>query len=233
MDREDRWDIYIAERLKKEQDNLHQVNPLVEDFVSMLEPPGDKILLDLGCGLGRHMHYTACQGFKTIGCDISSRTLESAEDLARGRGLNLEFVQCDFLDLPFNNSVFSGVMAIDSIHHDFLENILGSLREVHRVMKTGALICLNPLSVRDQLLDLGRRMGDRLSLVHRVPHYFFTADEIRFLLERTYFRIVHMDVCSYTQNREGREVFREKFQIIARREEKPRGNFRYMPRPLL
>ena len=223
MDREDRWDIYIAKRLRREKDKLGRINSLVKIFVSMLEPPEGRLLLDLGCGLGRHMHFAADKGFKVVGCDISPKTLEVAEDLARAKELAMEFVQCDFLDLPFNNNVFSGVVAIDAIHHDFLENILSSLREVHRVLAPGGLICLNPLSTRDNLNGRGRKLGDRLYVIHRIPHYFFTAEEVRFILEKSYFQILQMEIEGYTQQRDGEQVYREKFHIIAKKQKKTQG----------
>lgn len=232
MDKEERWDLYINERVHREHKNLDCINPLAEEFVEILKTQCMEFVLDMGCGLGRHMHYLITQGLRVIGCDISSRTLELAEDIAKARGKNLDLVQCDFADMPFNNKVFDAVMAIDSIHHDAKEKIARALREAHRVLKPDGLICLNPISVEDDLFGQGRKLGERLCVIHRIPHYFFDPDEIRSVLERSYFRILTLERDRFKQVRDGKEVTREKFRIIAQKAPRPRGFYRPLPRPL-
>jgi ubiquinone/menaquinone biosynthesis C-methylase UbiE len=232
LDKEDRWDIYIDERLAREKENLCSVNPLAREFAAVLKNEGAGVVLDLGCGLGRHLHYFHELGFRAVGCDISPRTLEMAEEIARSRNVKMEMVQCDFMDLPFNNGVFDGVLAIDAIHHDFLENIFMALREIHRVLCSDGLVCLNPISINDGLFGQGRRLGERLFVLHRIPHYFFDDDEIKYILDRSYFKILHADKDKYVETRDGQEVQREKYRIIARKVCRPRGFYTPMQLPL-
>lgn len=225
MDKEDRWDLYIDERLDREEQKLESVNPLVEEFVEFLEEEEITRVLDMGCGLGRHMHYLFQKKFNAIGCDISPKTLELAEKFAGSKGLKLDFVQCDFTDLPFNSEVFGGVIAIDTIHHDFLENILKALREIHRVLAPDGYVCLNPISTGDELFGQGRKLGDRLFVIHRVPHYFFDSDEIEYVLDRMFFKPVKMSKITFKQVRDGEELKREHFNIIARKIARRRSHF--------
>jgi len=188
--------------------------------------------LDLGCGLGRHMLYFQELGIKAIGCDISSNVVERAEEMARSRGIHLELVQCDYVDLPFNNGIFGGVLAIDAIHHDFLEKIIQTLREIHRVLAPEGFICLNPVSIKDELFGKGRKLGERLFLIHRVPHYFFEKEEIVYLLEQTFFKTIKIEKENYVYEKDGQKLKREKFKIIAQKVIKPRGFFHPSQLPL-
>jgi ubiquinone/menaquinone biosynthesis C-methylase UbiE len=136
---------------------------------------------------------------------------------AQAHELDIQFVQADYQDLPFYHDIFGGALIIDTIHHDLLENIVKALKEIHRVLEPGGLICLNPPSTRDELFGGVRKLGDKLFVLHRVPHYFFEAEEIETLLRKLNFKIELFKTESYTQNREGQKVYREKFNIIARK----------------
>jgi ubiquinone/menaquinone biosynthesis C-methylase UbiE len=217
LDREDRWNLYFREHLKNEKEKMLRIEPVVEVFADMVEKEGFNRVADIGCGLGRHSLYLARRNFRVYGCDISEAILLHAEKNALINELDIQFVQADYQDLPFYHEIFGGALVVDTIHHDPLENIVKALKEIHRVLEPGGLICLNPPSVRDELFGGERRLGDKLFVLHRVPHYFFESEEIVMLLSKLNFVIEFFKTESYIQNREGQKVFREKFNIIARK----------------
>lgn len=225
MDSESRWDLYFLERLEQEKRNLENINPLVEDFADLLQKESIRRVLDLGCGLGRHSHYLAQKKFQVIGCDISGKILEIAEKLAASVNIEMEFVQGDYIDLPFNNEVFGAVLAIDTIHHDFIENIAKAFKEIHRVLAPDGLVCMNPLSVGDKSFGEGRKLGEKLYVIHRIPHYFFDIEELEDLLERTFFKVEILEVVKFNKIVGNKSVCREQFKVIARKLSRRRAFF--------
>lgn len=233
MDREERWDKYIIERLDIETGNFNIINPLAAYFAGFLKEKRVKRLLDLGCGLGRHMHYFAHEGFNVIGCDISEETLVAAEDFAVNRGLKMDFVRGDFLDLPFYNSIFPAVLSISTIHHDFPESIYRGLKEVHRILTPGGYFAFDPLSTGDGWFSGGRQMGDKLFLIHGIPHYFFDRKELETLLEKLNFEIVSLSIVRHPLSEGGENHFREKFHIIVKKIQPKRLHVPSPGRPLI
>lgn len=218
MDRESRWKDFLNLNLERLRDNLCNVSPLAVEFADTLERDGLDRVLDLGCGLGRHMLYMAERGFEVIGCDISEETLMEAEENAKSRDLNLTFVQGDYIDLPFHNNVFSGVLCLQTLHHDFPESFIRGFKEIRRIMKQGGYLALDPLSTNDGYFGRGRPLGEKLFLQDRIPHYFFDEDEIVDLLERLFFKIIKLEKHRYVSTRGNGAIKRERFLIIARKE---------------
>jgi len=96
----------------------------------------DKVVLDLGCGSGRYTVALNTYGCKTItGYDVGGQGLNIAKDIASKYGLkNMEFVEGDVLDLPYEDESFDFVFCNGVLHHttDFKRG----LSELYRVLKT-------------------------------------------------------------------------------------------------
>jgi len=54
--------------------------------------------LDLACGAGRNAVWLAERGWQVTGVDFSEVALEKAQELARARGVEVEWVRADALD---------------------------------------------------------------------------------------------------------------------------------------
>jgi ubiquinone/menaquinone biosynthesis C-methylase UbiE len=233
LDREDRWNLYLKENIEKEKSRLDQVDPLVETFADAVIKKKFRRIADVGCGLGRHSLYLSRMNFQVLGCDISESVLQLVEQIAASRDADLQFIQADYMELPFFNEVIGGVVAVDTLHHDILENIIKALKEIHRVLVPGGILGFNPLSTRDELFGNGRKLGEKLYIIHRLPHYFFDQDEIEQMLNRLNFKIDNMELHSYRQVRNGKEYYREKFNIIARKVSRKKSHFISLKQPLL
>jgi ubiquinone/menaquinone biosynthesis C-methylase UbiE len=103
-----------------------------------LMPRGGR-LLDLGCGTGWTSLLFARRGYEVTGSELVPDALEAAQKLKEESGLsNLDFVQSDFENLPFENE-FDISVFFDCLHHALDEE--KALAGVYRALKPGG-ICI-------------------------------------------------------------------------------------------
>ena len=73
------------------------------------------ILLDLGCGAGRHAIEFALQGIRVTGVDISPKMLEEARKRTEIAGVNVDYRLCDLAllgSLTLDNQSFNGAVCL-------------------------------------------------------------------------------------------------------------------------
>ncbi len=100
----------------------------------------DKIVLDIGCGHGHHLHYCENSYSSYIGLDLEHKFLKTFQN----RFPNTILVQADAYDLSFHNNSIDCVLSIYNFEH--LRRLRDSLGEIHRVLKpTGELMIGLPL----------------------------------------------------------------------------------------
>lgn len=97
------------------------------------------LILDIGCGNGRHLIPSARRCRFAVGVDISFNMLTICrKSLLENNITNFSLVRADATNLPFRDNTFDFILFIASLH-----NIRGrhqrvnALREVKRVMKDG------------------------------------------------------------------------------------------------
>ena len=98
----------------------------------------DKLILDAGCGTGRHSYYAADYGAEVIGVDLSS-----AIDVAYRNNRNhpsTHFIQADLTDLPFRPGTFDLVYSIGVIDHVPVPE--EGFQSLVQVVKPGGDICV-------------------------------------------------------------------------------------------
>jgi SAM-dependent methyltransferase len=97
--------------------------------------PGTALrILDAGCGSGRNMVDLARRGTVT-GVELSPPSVEKARE--RGCG---EVIEGSVLEMPFAEASFDLAVSLDVIEH--LEDDLGALRELRRVVAPGGALLL-------------------------------------------------------------------------------------------
>lgn len=105
---------------------------VLERVIAGLALPAGARILDAGCGSGRNMVELARHGSVT-GVELSRPSVE----LARARESG-EVIEGSVLELPFESDSFELVVSLDVIEH--LEDDLGALRELHRVVAPGGAL---------------------------------------------------------------------------------------------
>lgn len=147
------------------------LNPLEEKVTGrFLKPRSD--LLVLGCGAGRECFPLAEKGHRVTGLDYSPRMLAEAEKFRRERGLEVRFVEGDFIQFPENLGKFDCLWFSQNIYSliPTLALRLKTLQSAARFLKPGGFLLVfvqwfapkkNPL-YHNRLVELLRTVKRRL-----------------------------------------------------------------------
>lgn len=160
-----------------------------------------KKILDLGCGTGRHLAFLSRAGFEVSGFDSSKTALELAMKWLKDEGLEAEVQHCRMEDpFPYTDDHFDAVISIQVIHHNLRQDILTTIHEIERVLKTGGYIFITvpilgpkPENPEDDwklhwvedgtyIPQSGPESG--------IPHHYFTEKELHGVLRN--FRVLEM-----------------------------------------
>lgn len=101
--------------------------------------PAGGFVLDIGCGVGRHVVWLGEQGFRMAGVDVSPTGIAMTQEVAAERGIDFDGHVTDFTRLPWPENTFDGALATSAIHHHRRGEIVRALAEVWRVLKPGGL----------------------------------------------------------------------------------------------
>ncbi|KAF6807398.1 hypothetical protein CSOJ01_08204 [Colletotrichum sojae] len=97
-------------------------------------------VLDVGCGVGGPAREIAkFTGAYVTGLNINEYQVERARRYTANQGMDrqVQFVQADFMNIPFEDNTFDAVYAIEAtVHAPSLEGVYS---EIHRVLKPGGV----------------------------------------------------------------------------------------------
>ncbi len=131
-------------------------------------------VLDVGCGTGAILKQLG-NPEKNVGIDLAPEAIL----FCRQRGLN-NVRQGDIHALPFADASFDAVICSSVLYHEWVTDVEGAVREMHRVLRPGGVLLINvpafPFlhSAHDEAVMTARRFRKR---------------GIRQLLEKQNFRI--------------------------------------------
>lgn len=108
-------------------------------------------MLDVGCGIGGSVRHVAKRWpitSQVTGITISKEQVKRANELTQAQGVkNAIFMECDALDMGFDDNTFDAIWAIESEMHMPDKNKF--VQEVTRVLKPGGMLVLACWNVRD------------------------------------------------------------------------------------
>ena len=99
-------------------------------------------ILDIGCGNGRLINFLdeLNLNYEYFGIDNSVEQIKNAKKNFINKK-NINFLEADILNIPFNNNEFDFIFCIATFHHlPSIENKNNALRETRRVLRDGGLI---------------------------------------------------------------------------------------------
>ncbi|MGY0693644.1 class I SAM-dependent methyltransferase [Virgibacillus sp. FSP13] len=98
-------------------------------------------ILDIGCGDGYGSYKLHNVGYQVTGVDLSTEMIRRAKD--RVPNEEIEFLQGNVMNLPFDSNSYNGVMAINVL--EWTEQPAIALKELQRVLKKDGLLCIGIL----------------------------------------------------------------------------------------
>ncbi|KAJ4760616.1 Methyltransferase [Rhynchospora pubera] len=99
--------------------------------------PGMKVL-DVGCGIGGPLReITRFSGASVTALNNNEYQISRGKELNKlhGLGQSCEFVEADFMKMPFPDSTFDAIYAIEATCH--APDVLEAYKEIYRVLKPG------------------------------------------------------------------------------------------------
>lgn len=115
----------------------------------------DGPILDLACGMGRHLTELSALGYRAAGCDLSFTMLRTG----REEYGPMAVARADMRHLPFSDNSFSGVVNFFTSFGYFSdeEENVQVVREMARVLHQGAVFLFDYLNVHRELQQLVQR----------------------------------------------------------------------------
>ena len=179
------WDDIFTKR-GKVFTNPHQD---MERLTKIFNENGVQRVLDLGCGTGRHLLFFSKKGFDVYGLDKSPKGLEIAKNWLDEEKLSAKLTnQRIDQKFPYENDFFDVIISIQVIHHNLMKEILFSVKEIERVLKTKGFIFitvpfLQAFNVKKDKWKL-KKVEKRTYIPQSgpekgLPHHFFTTAELK------------------------------------------------------
>jgi 2-polyprenyl-3-methyl-5-hydroxy-6-metoxy-1,4-benzoquinol methylase len=170
-------ELYVEEREGRVLTFQRNLRPLEE-----LMPPGPgRRLLDVGCHVGVFLEIAQERGWEAWGVEPSCWAAREA----RSRGLRVIEGTLDQAHLA--DESFDVITMWDVIEH--LTDPLSYLRESHRLLKKGGLICIHTMNVES---PLARLMGHRWPWLMEMHLYYFSRRTLGEMLRKAGFTVVKM-----------------------------------------
>lgn len=123
LSRETRAKLQTRESFGYEWTHFHEMLPEWRENARWYFEPigglsalGGKLVLEGGCGKGRHTYYALEAGAKVVAVDFSRAIDVARANCERLPGERL-FVQADLMDLPFRPGTFDAVYSLGVLHH--------------------------------------------------------------------------------------------------------------------
>ena len=154
------------------------------EIVSAFREHGCRMVLDLGCGPGRHTIHLAKAGFEVTGLDISPSRLGLAKSWLDEEGLSASLIQADFgRPLPFGDDSFEAVFSTQVIHHALLAEVLAVIDQIWRMLAPGGLAFISVAGrIHDDTIYEQIEPGTYVPLTGTeagLPHHIFNSSGLR------------------------------------------------------
>ena len=97
----------------------------------------EKEIVDVGCGTGAILKQLG-NPERNVGIDLAPEAIS----FCRQRGLN-NVQQGDIHALPFPDASFDAVICSSVLYHQWVSDVEGAVREMHRVLRPGGTLLIN------------------------------------------------------------------------------------------
>ncbi len=109
----------------------------------LFTPEKGMTVLDAGCGTGNFSIKLAERGAPVTGIDLSTEMMAVAQEKARRRDLNIEFLEMNIYDQAFPDNYFDGVFSMAVF--ETLDESQQAFKELMRVLKPGKFLMIGTI----------------------------------------------------------------------------------------
>lgn len=131
----------------------------IANVMSLLPPLADRVLVDIGCGMGTFTVEAAQHGAHALGLDFAPEALPAAAAVARAEGArHAWFARADAVRMPLRDDSADIIVAADITEHLDDATLRGVLRDARRVLRCGgSLVVYTPENshIFERLRDAG------------------------------------------------------------------------------
>lgn len=167
---------YLEIYLKKQKEDLTLKQ--VEFIIKELSLKKDFKVLDLGCGIGRHIIELGKRGIIGVGIDFNENFIEIANRL-KGDLSNVEFIKMDMRKIEYNEE-FDGVISMwTSFGYFSDEENLDLLKRVNKALKKGKRFLLDIENIFYMLKNLPKERWEKED-----DYYILERNELNILNSR-------------------------------------------------
>ena len=154
------------------------------DIVRLSRPMKDRKVqrvLDLGCGVGRHLVYLSGQGFETHGLDISAAGVERCQKELAQHQLQATVQVADMFTIPYPDQWFDWVLSVQVIYHTTAAALQQAIRLVRDKLRPGGFFYVTFPPVDNISADSGQEVEPRTYLKEEdgeplLHHYVISAE---------------------------------------------------------
>ncbi|MEN8250653.1 MAG: class I SAM-dependent methyltransferase [Bacteroidota bacterium] len=143
-------DIHLNPDLDLASRKMSTISSTVDWILESQKENGVLNILDLGCGPGLYAEIFAHKGHNVTGVDISRNSIDYAKKSAIDKGLEIKYINANYLDLDLEEGKYDLVMMIYTDLGVLIpeqRNVL--LKMVYRVLRQGGRLIFDVLSDKD------------------------------------------------------------------------------------
>jgi SAM-dependent methyltransferase len=180
-----RWDKYWRDEAYVARNWLEPDPEIVRLTPIMREHPVQRVL-DLGCGVGRHLCYLSRQGFEVHGVDISAAGIERCRKALEQLQLPGTVQVAEMLHIPYPDAFFDWVLAVQVIYHTTAATLRQAIQHVHSKLRPGGYFFVTFPPAENASLDSGQEIEPRTFRREEdgepLLHHYVMAEEIDALM---------------------------------------------------
>jgi 2-polyprenyl-3-methyl-5-hydroxy-6-metoxy-1,4-benzoquinol methylase len=136
-----KWKTYVNSAIEKQEENkrifLEHYGWQLDDFKTFLSTR--QKILDVGCGVGYVSNWISLEtNGHVFGVDLSS-SVDEAQRIFNSKQ-NLQYIQADIAELPFNDAFFDLIVCKEMIHHT--PEPRKNFSKLVKLLRPGGIICV-------------------------------------------------------------------------------------------
>lgn len=201
------------------RDFWNKSDDYVIQFANQYNIGDDDVVLDLGCGIGRHTIYCAQRGAYVYAVDESSTAIEKLTLESTMLNLKVQTAISDYL--LFNASVkFDYIIAFNVIYHGDITHFKSSILKCYDLLKPNGKLFFTCPSRSDDKYGNGNYVAEHtyesLNSIHPGDMHYFTDEvELKSIMGNLFTVIINKEE-HYWDNR-GVSQFASNYVVVAER----------------